>query len=127
MMIKREDREIMWEGVHSLTQEELIEACKERGMLFYGITDDQMRQQMIQWVQLSSHPEIPPLLLIWSRCITMTHSTRIGPDILQTITTTPNTVNKQDELLRSTTTTKMAKQPTSLSAPSHTTRSSTVK
>eukprot|EP00921_Rhytidocystis_pertsovi_P002247 GHVQ01003847.1.p2 GENE.GHVQ01003847.1~~GHVQ01003847.1.p2 ORF type:complete len:360 (+),score=89.68 GHVQ01003847.1:1601-2680(+) len=74
MMTKREDREIMWEGVHSLSHEELVEACKERGMLFYGISDDAMRQQMTSWLALSSHREIPPLLLLWSRCITMTHS-----------------------------------------------------
>lgn len=43
--IQREDREFLWEGVESLTHEELVEACRDRGMKFYGTTDDAMREQ----------------------------------------------------------------------------------
>jgi len=72
--IQKEDREILWEGVQSLTHEELVEACKERGMRFYGISDDEMRQEMSVWLEMSSHRDIPPALLLWARSITMTHS-----------------------------------------------------
>lgn len=44
--IQREDREFLWEGVESLTHEELVEACRDRGMKFYGTTDDAMREQV---------------------------------------------------------------------------------
>lgn len=74
LRLQREDREILWEGVDSLTHEELVEACKERAMRFYGVSDEMMRDQMGQWLALSSHQDIPPLLLLWSRSITMTHS-----------------------------------------------------
>ena len=43
--IQREDREFLWEGVESLTHEELVEACRDRGMKFYGTTDEAMREQ----------------------------------------------------------------------------------
>ncbi|CEM11439.1 unnamed protein product [Vitrella brassicaformis CCMP3155] len=73
LQLKREDREMMWEGVENLTHEELIEACKARAMRFYGISDDEMREQLREWFELSSHREIPPVLLLWARSITMTH------------------------------------------------------
>lgn len=63
----------MWEGVENLTHEELRDACRERAMRFYDVSDDVMRDQMTQWLTLSSHRDIPPLLLLWSRSITMTH------------------------------------------------------
>ncbi|PHJ24807.1 letm1 family protein [Cystoisospora suis] len=71
--IQREDRELLWEGVESLTHDELVEACKDRAMMFYDISDQDMREEMRQWLQISSHKDIPPLLLLWCRCITLTH------------------------------------------------------
>uniref|UniRef100_A0A3B0NBT0 LETM1-like protein, putative n=1 Tax=Theileria annulata TaxID=5874 RepID=A0A3B0NBT0_THEAN len=73
LKIQREDRLILWEGVESLQFEELQEACKERAMKFYNVTKEQMQQQLKQWLDLSSRREINPILLLWSRCITMTH------------------------------------------------------
>ncbi|ORM40666.1 putative LETM1 and EF-hand domain-containing protein 1 [Babesia sp. Xinjiang] len=73
LKIQREDRLIMWEGVESLTTEELQEACRDRAMKFYNISKEQMQQQLKQWLDLSSMPQISPILLLWSRCITMTH------------------------------------------------------
>ncbi|KAK1938423.1 putative LETM1-like protein [Babesia divergens] len=73
LKIQREDRLILWEGVDSLTTEELQEACRDRAMKFYNVTKEQLQQQLKQWLDLSSMPEISPILLLWSRCITMTH------------------------------------------------------
>ncbi|GIX64314.1 LETM1 family protein [Babesia caballi] len=73
LKIQREDRLIMWEGVESLSTEELQEACRDRAMKFYNITKEQLQLQLKQWLDLSSMPEISPILLLWSRCITMTH------------------------------------------------------
>ncbi|KEP60170.1 UNVERIFIED_CONTAM: LETM1 family protein [Hammondia hammondi] len=72
--IHREDREFMWEGVETLSHDELVEACKDRAMMFHNISDDDMRQEMRQWLAISSHKDIPPLLLLWCRCISLTHS-----------------------------------------------------
>lgn len=84
--LQREDREILWEGVDTLTHEELVEACKDRAMRFYGVSDEMMRDQMHQWLELSSHKDIPPLLLLWSRSITMTHSrTEKAPEVEEAV------------------------------------------
>ncbi|CBZ51015.1 hypothetical protein NCLIV_040900 [Neospora caninum Liverpool] len=72
--IHREDREFMWEGVDTLSHDELVEACKDRAMKFHNISDEDMRQEMRQWLAISSHKDIPPLLLLWCRCISLTHS-----------------------------------------------------
>lgn len=73
LKIQREDRLILWEGVDSLTTEELQEACRDRAMKFFNVTREQLQQQLQQWLDLSSMPEISPILLLWSRCFTMTH------------------------------------------------------
>ncbi|KAK1442840.1 leucine zipper-EF-hand containing transmembrane protein [Babesia gibsoni] len=73
LKIQREDRLILWEGVDSLSTEELQEACRDRAMKFYNVDREQLQQQLKQWLDLSSMPEISPILLLWSRCITMTH------------------------------------------------------
>ncbi|KFG62557.1 LETM1 family protein [Toxoplasma gondii RUB] len=80
--IHREDREFMWEGVETLSHDELVEACKDRAMMFHNISDDDMRQEMRQWLAISSHKDIPPLLLLWCRCISLTHSPIPPPVVL---------------------------------------------
>ncbi|KAF8822333.1 LETM1 family protein [Cardiosporidium cionae] len=90
--IQREDRDILWEGVENLSHEELIEACKDRGMRFYDISDESMRAQMTQWLEFSSHRDIPPILLLWSRCITMTHEPMKFQDV-----TSIETLEEQEE------------------------------
>lgn len=91
LKIQREDRLILWEGVESLDMEELQEACKERAMKFYNVTKEQLQQQLKQWLDLSSRREINPILLLWSRCITMTHEpmvikeTGAAADSLETV------------------------------------------
>ncbi|XP_026193696.1 mitochondrial proton/calcium exchanger protein [Cyclospora cayetanensis] len=77
--IQREDREFLWEGVDSLTHEELVEACRDRGMKFYGTTDDAMREQMRRWLEVSSHRDVPPILLLWSRCVSMIPASQLQP------------------------------------------------
>lgn len=44
--IQREDRELLWEGVDALTHDELVEACKDRAMMFYNISDQDMREEV---------------------------------------------------------------------------------
>ncbi|CDI85613.1 hypothetical protein, conserved [Eimeria praecox] len=77
--IQREDRELLWEGVESLNHEELVEACRDRGMKFYGTTDETMREQMRRWLEVSSHRDVPPILLLWSRCVSMIPAAQLQP------------------------------------------------
>lgn len=64
-----DDRMIQREGVDSLTTSELQAACRARGMRAYGISEDQLRQQLSEWINLSLNEKVPPSLLLLSRAM----------------------------------------------------------
>lgn len=64
--IKADDRLIYWEGVNSLSTEELMYACKERGMKI-GVSKKELQKQLREWIELSFDKNIPSSLLIISR------------------------------------------------------------
>lgn len=40
-------------GVEALSFERLVEACRERGMRVYGMSEARLRAQLQQWLELS--------------------------------------------------------------------------
>lgn len=68
--IKVDDAEIKREGLEALSKEELAEACRERGMRSTGLTEGGLRDQLEQWLDLSTRKEVPLSLLILSRALT---------------------------------------------------------
>jgi len=68
--IKADDAEIKREGLEALSKEELGEACRERGMRASGLTEGGLRDQLQQWLDLSTRNEVPLSLLILSRALT---------------------------------------------------------
>jgi len=72
--IKEDDRRILWEGIDSLNTLELREACQERGMRSIGITQFRLKNQLQEWLQLSTQKNIPISLLIMSRAFSLTTS-----------------------------------------------------
>lgn len=69
--IKADDRLIYWEGVNSLSLEELMFACQMRGMRI-GLPKKELRRQLNEWLQLSLDFNIPNSLLILSRAFGFT-------------------------------------------------------
>jgi LETM1 and EF-hand domain-containing protein 1, mitochondrial len=90
---------ILWEGIDSLTLDELRKACAERGMRAIGLTEvckcsaqgshscptlflscsvwesqAGYRRQLRQWLDLSINKAVPTSLLILSRAFTITSS-----------------------------------------------------
>lgn len=53
-------------GVKALKIKELIEACRARGMRAYGVSEDRLREQLKQWLEMSLNDKIPPSLLLLS-------------------------------------------------------------
>jgi hypothetical protein len=52
--LRADDKLIMHEGgVDTLTVERLMEACRERGMRAMGMSEQRLRQQLTQWLELS--------------------------------------------------------------------------
>ncbi|KAH0710706.1 hypothetical protein KY284_012133 [Solanum tuberosum] len=75
--IKVDDKLIQAEGVESLSEAELREDCRERGMLgLFSV--EEMRQQLRDWLDLSLNHSVPSSLLILSRSFTV--SGRLKPE-----------------------------------------------
>ncbi|MCD9642432.1 hypothetical protein HAX54_029258, partial [Datura stramonium] len=75
--IKEDDKLIQAEGVESLSEAELREDCRERGMLGL-LSVEEMRQQLRDWLDLSLNHSVPSSLLILSRSFTV--SGRLKPE-----------------------------------------------
>ncbi|CAH0522299.1 unnamed protein product [Peronospora belbahrii] len=70
--LKKDDQDIIWEGLDSLDKEELQMACMERGMRATGLTKAGYIRQMRQWLDLSINKNVPASLLIMSRALNIT-------------------------------------------------------
>ena len=76
--IKREDRNISWEGIDSLSREEVIEANRRRGMPHEEGRDlNLLKKQLINWILISSNREIPMSLLLWTRAFLVTENAEL--------------------------------------------------
>lgn len=64
-----DDRMIQKEGVDSLTLGELQAASRARGMRSYGLSLDQLKNQLLEWINLSLNEKVPPSLLLLSRAM----------------------------------------------------------
>ena len=68
--IKNDDMQISWEGgVASLTDDEVAQACRDRGIRTDGLNVAQQRQQLAEWLELSQNREVPGSLMILSRAL----------------------------------------------------------
>ncbi|KAG2469006.1 LETM2 protein, partial [Polypterus senegalus] len=70
--IKADDEMIAKEGVAAMSVMELQAACRSRGMRSLGLTEDQLREQLTQWVDLHLKENVPPSLLLLSRAMYLT-------------------------------------------------------
>lgn len=66
-VLKEDDRRILWEGIESLSEDELREACQDRGMRSFGMDQVAYVRQLQEWLDLSIQKNIPISLLIMSR------------------------------------------------------------
>ena len=74
--LKQDDKQILWEGLDTLTKEELQSACLDRGMRSTGLTKTGYKRQMKQWLDLSISRNVPASLLIISRALNITAAER---------------------------------------------------
>lgn len=66
-VLKEDDQRILWEGIETLTKQELREACQERGMRSTGLSKEAYRRSLQEWLNLSVNRDLPIALLIMSR------------------------------------------------------------
>lgn len=79
--IKTDDEMIAKEGVTAMNVTELQAACRSRGMRSLGLTTDQLREQLQQWLDLHLKENVPPSLLLLSRAMYLTDLTPKAPVI----------------------------------------------
>ncbi|XP_042333134.1 LETM1 domain-containing protein LETM2, mitochondrial isoform X2 [Sceloporus undulatus] len=70
--IKTDDEMISREGVNGLSVSELQGACRTRGMRSLGLTEEQLKEQLNQWLDLHLRENVPPSLLLLSRALYLT-------------------------------------------------------
>ncbi|XP_045769487.1 mitochondrial proton/calcium exchanger protein isoform X3 [Maniola jurtina] len=64
-----DDKMIAKEGVDSLNFSELQQACKARGMRAYGVSEERLRKELRNWLDLSLNEKVPQSLLLLSRAL----------------------------------------------------------
>ncbi|KAJ0815940.1 putative EF-hand domain, letm1 ribosome-binding domain-containing protein [Helianthus annuus] len=90
--IKNDDKMIQAEGgVDALSEEELREDCRERGML--GLRSvEKMREQLRDWLDLSLNHSVPSSLLILSRAFTVSGKLKPEEVVRATLSSLPDEV-----------------------------------
>lgn len=89
--IKNDDKLIQAEGVESLSEEELRQACRERGHLGL-LSTEEMRQQLRDWLDLSLNRSVPSSLLILSRSFSVSGKLKPEEAVVATLSSLPDEV-----------------------------------
>ncbi|XP_053604574.1 mitochondrial proton/calcium exchanger protein [Plodia interpunctella] len=67
--LSADDKMIAKEGVDSLNFSELQQACRARGMRAYGVSEERLKKELRNWLDLSLNEKVPPSLLLLSRAL----------------------------------------------------------
>ncbi|XP_043670521.1 mitochondrial proton/calcium exchanger protein [Vespula pensylvanica] len=87
-----DDKLIQKEGIDSLTRSELQQACRARAMRAYGLPDAKLKEQLLQWLDLSLIKKVPPSLLLLSRALMVPDTIPMSDKLKATISALPETV-----------------------------------
>ncbi|GAB4855908.1 hypothetical protein Ancab_024548 [Ancistrocladus abbreviatus] len=87
--IKEDDKMIEAEGVESLLEAELRQACRDRGLLGL-LSVEEMRQQLRDWLDLSLNHSLPSSLLILSRAFQVSGKVRPEEAVQATLSSLPD-------------------------------------
>lgn len=90
-----DDRMIQKEGIDSLNLSELQSACRARGMRAYGISEERLKIQLQEWINLSLNEKVPPSLLLLSRALMLPENVEVSEKLKATLASLPDTVATQ--------------------------------
>lgn len=89
--IKRDDNLIISEGLDSLSLAELQQICADRGMRSTD-TEEEMRRSLKNWLDWSLNKNVPPMLLLISRSMTIAGPSSYSPDLRSALSSLPEAV-----------------------------------
>jgi LETM1 and EF-hand domain-containing protein 1 len=87
-----DDKMIQKEGLDALTLAEVQQACRARGMRAYGLSEERLRSQLNQWLDLSLNEKVPPSLLLLSRAMMLPETIPTSDKLKATISALPETI-----------------------------------
>ncbi|KAL1122984.1 hypothetical protein AAG570_003308 [Ranatra chinensis] len=90
-----DDTMIQREGIQSLSQAELQAACRARGMRASGVSEERLKAQLTQWLDLSLVKKVPPSLLLLSQAFMLPETTPTTEKLAATISALPDVVCTQ--------------------------------
>ncbi|XP_072533914.1 mitochondrial proton/calcium exchanger protein isoform X2 [Salminus brasiliensis] len=96
--IRADDKLIAEEGVDSLNVNELQAACRVRGMRALGVTEDRLKEQLKQWLELHLNQHIPTSLLLLSRAMFLPDTLSPADQLKTTLQTLPEIVAKEAQM-----------------------------
>ncbi|XP_037602931.1 mitochondrial proton/calcium exchanger protein isoform X8 [Sebastes umbrosus] len=97
--IRADDKLIAEEGVESLNVNEVQSACRVRGMRSLGVTEERLREQLVQWLELHLNQQIPTSLLLLSRAMFLPDTLSPADQLKTTLQTLPEMVTKEAQLM----------------------------
>ncbi|XP_071777811.1 mitochondrial proton/calcium exchanger protein isoform X1 [Centroberyx gerrardi] len=97
--IRADDKLIAEEGVESLNVTEVQAACRVRGMRSLGVTEDRLREQLVQWLELHLNQHIPTSLLLLSRAMFLPDTLSPADQLKTTLQTLPEIVTKEAQMM----------------------------
>ncbi|KAI5637702.1 LETM1-like protein domain-containing protein [Phthorimaea operculella] len=90
-----DDKMIAKEGVDSLNFNELQNACRARGMRAYGVSEERLKKELKNWLDLSLNERVPPSLLLLSRALMVPDHVPTTYKLKATISALPEQVATQ--------------------------------
>ncbi|KAG5848176.1 hypothetical protein ANANG_G00095690 [Anguilla anguilla] len=96
--IRADDKLIAEEGVDSLNVTEVQAACRVRGMRSLGVTEERLREQLKQWLELHLNQHIPTSLLLLSRAMFLPDTLSPADQLKTTLQTLPEIVAKEAQV-----------------------------
>ncbi|KAG2465617.1 LETM1 protein, partial [Polypterus senegalus] len=97
--IRADDKLIAEEGVDSLNVNEIQAACRVRGMRALGVTEERLREQLKQWLELHLDQQIPTSLLLLSRAMYLPDTLSPADQLKTTLQNLPETMAKEATIM----------------------------
>ncbi|KAJ7988827.1 hypothetical protein DPEC_G00313230 [Dallia pectoralis] len=96
--IRADDKLIAEEGMDTLSVKELQAACRVRGMRALGVTEERLREQLQQWLDLHLNQHIPTSLLLLSRAMFLPDTLSPADQLKTTLKNLPDIVAKEAQV-----------------------------
>ncbi|THD27326.1 Leucine zipper-EF-hand-containing transmembrane protein 1 mitochondrial [Fasciola hepatica] len=93
--LKAEDRLLAKEGVNTIPAWELQTLCQDRGMRSVGLTEERLRNQLAQWLNLHLEKNVPVTLLLFSRALHVSKASTAELPLKEAIAQLPTAASEE--------------------------------